>query len=149
MAQILLLNGPNLSLLGSREPHLYGASTLPEIEARLAAMAVAAGHSLSALQSNAEHVLIDRIHLARDDGTASIIINPAALTHTSVALRDALLAVGLPFIEVHLTNVHAREDFRRVSYLSDVARGVITGFGVLSYELAMRAALSDLAASGS
>ena len=145
MARILVLNGPNLNLLGTREPEVYGTTTLEDIHQRLVQRASAAGHQLDRLQSNAEHVLIERIHLAREDGTAIILINPAAFTHTSVALRDALLGVTLPFIELHLSNTHAREPFRHHSYLSDVARGVIMGFGARSYDMALDAALDDLA----
>ena len=144
MAQILVLHGPNLNLLGEREPAIYGATTLPMIEAGLRARAEAAGHSLDCLQSNAEHVLIDRVQAARADGTAFILINPGAFTHTSIALRDALAAVRIPFIELHLSNVHAREPFRRHSYLSDIAVGVIAGFGAHSYQLALDAALIRL-----
>ncbi|HET20374.1 MAG TPA: type II 3-dehydroquinate dehydratase [Chromatiales bacterium] len=147
MANLLLLNGPNLNLLGVREPDKYGHTTLDDIVRDLRAMAGEQGHALDHLQSNAEHVLIERIHAARTDGTAFIIINPAAFTHTSVALRDALLAVGLPFIEVHLSNVHARESFRHHSYFSDIAVGVIAGLGAQGYELALRAALARLPAS--
>lgn len=145
MARILLLNGPNLNLLGRREPEHYGRTTLADIEARLASMARAAGQDFQALQSNAEHVLVERVQAAADDGTAFIIVNPAALTHTSVALRDALAAVALPFIEVHLSNVHAREAFRRQSYFSDLARGVISGLGAQGYDFAMQAALAAVA----
>ncbi|MGE4071809.1 MAG: type II 3-dehydroquinate dehydratase [Lysobacterales bacterium] len=141
MARILLLNGPNLNLLGSREPEVYGRTTLAEIEAKLTARAADAGHELSCLQSNAEHLLIERIHAARADGIRFIVINPGAFTHTSIALRDALIGVGIPFIEVHLSNVHAREEFRQRSYLSDVAVGVITGLGVDSYRLGLDAAI--------
>ena len=144
MAKILLLNGPNLNLLGTREPEVYGTTTLAEIESDLARAASAAGASLAALQSNAEHELIEAVHRAQADGTEFIIVNPGALTHTSVALRDALLGVGLPFVEVHLSNVHAREAFRQTSYLSDVALGVITGFGAQSYQFALQAALAHL-----
>lgn len=144
MARILVLNGPNLNLLGEREPTVYGTTTLPMIEAMLRQQATAAGHELDFLQSNAEHVLVDRVQAARHDGTAFILINPAAFTHTSVALRDALAAVRLPFIELHLSNVHAREPFRQHSYLSDIATGVIVGLGVDSYRLAMTAAISRL-----
>lgn len=147
MANLLLLNGPNLNLLGVREPDTYGRTTLDDIVRDLQALAKSEGHQLDHVQSNAEHVLIERIHAARLDGTAFIIINPAAFTHTSVALRDALLAVGLPFIEVHLSNVHARERFRRHSYFSDIAVGVIAGLGAQGYELALRAALARLSAS--
>lgn len=145
MARILLLNGPNLNLLGEREPDKYGRTTLPEIEAMLAAAATAAGHELLALQSNAEHGLIDRIHAARQEQVSFILINPGAFTHTSIALRDALLGVAIPFIEVHLSNVHAREPFRHHSYFSDIARGVIVGLGVQGYELALAAACRQLA----
>jgi len=144
VAKILVLHGPNLNLLGSREPETYGHTTLAQIDADLSRHAGEAGHELVSLQSNAEHVLVERVQAARADGTAFILINPAAFTHTSVALRDALLAVSIPFIEVHLSNVHAREAFRRHSYLSDVAVGVICGFGPDSYRLALRAALARL-----
>ncbi len=146
MAYLLVLHGPNLDLLGTREPEVYGRTTLAEIDTDLAARAEAAGHRLHALQSNAEHVLIERIHAARGDGTAFILINPAAFTHTSVALRDALAAVAIPFIEVHLSNPHAREPFRRQSYFSDLAVGVVCGFGADSYRYALDAALARLAA---
>jgi 3-dehydroquinate dehydratase II len=145
MARLLLLNGPNLSLLGSREPEIYGAETLASIEQRSAALAAEAGHQLVAFQSNAEHLLIERIHQAAREGVAFLIMNPGAFTHTSIALRDAVLAVRLPFIEVHLTNVHAREPFRRRSYFSDIAVGSIVGLGALGYELAVRAAAHHLA----
>jgi len=137
MRTVLLLNGPNLNLLGSREPGRYGRETLVQIEARLRAQAQASQVNFAAFQSNAEHALIERIHAARDDGTAFIVFNPGAFTHTSIALRDALLAVDLPFIEVHLSNVFAREAFRHQSYLSDIAVGVISGLGALGYELAL------------
>jgi 3-dehydroquinate dehydratase-2 len=146
MARLLLLNGPNLNLLGTREPGIYGAETLESIERRAAEVAREAGHELSAFQSNAEHELIDRIHRAPADGVAFLIFNPGAFTHTSVALRDAITAVKLPFIEVHLSNVHAREPFRKHSYFSDIAVGVIAGFGAFGYELALRAAARQLAA---
>lgn len=144
MAQILVINGPNLNLLGRREPEVYGRTGLAEVETRLGGLARAAGHELVFFQSNAEHELIGRVQQAMDDGTGFILINPAAYTHTSIALRDALAATGLPFIELHLSNVHAREQFRRHSYLSDLAVGVITGFGALSYELALNAAIHHL-----
>ncbi len=134
---ILVLNGPNLNLLGTREPHIYGADTLPQIEAELKQIAADAGARLQTLQSNHEGVLIDRIHLARNDGTRFIIINPGGLTHTSVALRDALAGVALPFFEVHITNVHKREAFRHHSFLSEVAAGVIVGLGINGYRLAL------------
>ena len=140
MARILLLNGPNLNLLGRREPGVYGHSTLAEIEERCRRLAGELGCELDCYASNAEHELIERIHTAGEDGTHWILVNPAGLTHTSVALRDALLAVGLPFIEIHLSNIQAREPFRHRSLLSDVARGVISGLGPLGYELAVRAA---------
>lgn len=144
MAELLVLNGPNLNLLGQREPHLYGTTTLPDIDARLVEQAARAGHRLECFQSNAEHELIERVHQAGAQGVAFILLNPAGLTHTSVALRDALTAVQIPFIEVHLSNVHARESFRRHSYFSDIAIGVIAGFGALGYELALAAAIERL-----
>jgi 3-dehydroquinate dehydratase-2 len=140
MAKLLVLHGPNLNLLGTREPEVYGHTTLAQIDAALAAQAQAAGHATDHLQSNAEHVLVDRVQAARTDGTAFILINPAAFTHTSVALRDALAAVAIPFIEIHLSNPHSREPFRQHSYLSDKAVGVI-------YRYAMDAALQRLAAA--
>ncbi len=139
---ILLLNGPNLNLLGTREPHIYGATTLPQIEAELVQLAANAGAMLHALQSNHEGVLIDRIHAARTDGTEFIIINPGGLTHTSVALRDALAGAARPFIELHISNVHQREAFRHHSFLSAIAVGVICGLGVNGYRLALQHALS-------
>ncbi len=144
MAKILVLHGPNLNLLGVREPDVYGRDTLADIDALLATRAQAAGHTLESFQSNAEHGLIDRIHQARLDGTTIMLINPGAFTHTSIALRDALTGVAIPFIELHLSNVHAREAFRRHSYLSDIAVGVICGFGADSYRLALDAALHRL-----
>jgi 3-dehydroquinate dehydratase II len=144
MARILLLNGPNLNLLGSREPEVYGTDTLASIEQRLAQIAQGAGHKLDALQSNAEHELIERLHAAPKAGIAFVIFNPGAFTHTSVALRDALLAVRLPFIEVHLSNIYARESFRSHSYFSDIAQGCIVGLGPLGYEFALRAAIGKL-----
>ncbi|WP_456377784.1 type II 3-dehydroquinate dehydratase [Thiolapillus sp.] len=144
MSNILILNGPNLNLLGSREPGHYGQDTLADIEGSLNTLAGAQGHSLGFFQSNAESQLIDRIHQAGRDDVEFIIINPAALTHTSIALRDALLAVGIPFIEVHLSNVFAREQFRHHSYLSDIAVGVISGLGAQGYELALQAASKHL-----
>ncbi len=140
---ILLLNGPNLNLLGTREPETYGSTTLNDIVKGLALQAAAANVTLSHLQSNAEHLLIDRIHQARGN-TDFILINPAAFTHTSVALRDALLAVQIPFIEIHLSNVHAREPFRHHSYLSDIAVGVICGLGADGYHFALQAAVNRL-----
>ena len=144
MASILVLNGPNLNMLGVREPGVYGRDTLASIETRLIGKATELGHQLTCFQSNAEHALIDRIHAAYASGVDFIIINPGGLTHTSVALRDALLATGIPFIEVHLSNIHAREPFRHHSYLSDVAKGVICGLGPLGYELSLQAAVSAL-----
>jgi 3-dehydroquinate dehydratase-2 len=149
VAKILVLHGPNLNLLGVREPEVYGHTTLADIDATLHARAQAAGHALEAFQSNAEHVLIERVHQARVDGTAFILINPGAFTHTSIALRDALAGVAIPFVELHLSNVHAREPFRQHSYLSDIAVGVICGFGADSYRLALDAALQRLERSGS
>lgn len=145
MAKILVLHGPNLNLLGTREPDIYGAETLEGIDRRLAAQAVSAGHDLEAVQSNAEHELVDAVQRAKAEGVQFIVINPAAFTHTSVALRDALLAVEIPFIEVHLSNVHAREAFRRHSYFSDIAQGVVAGLGAKGYEYALAAALTRLA----
>lgn len=147
MARILLLNGPNLNLLGSREPEIYGAASLPQIEAKLQGLAVTQGHELIAAQSNAEHELVTRVQSTRQDGIAFVIINPGAFTHTSIALRDAFLAVSVPFIEVHLSNVFAREEFRHRSYLSDLAAGCIVGLGPLGYELALTAACARLAAA--
>ena len=144
MANLLVLHGPNLNLLGTREPEVYGRTTLPEIDADLRARAQAAGHTLASLQSNDEAVLIDRVQAAREDGTAFIVLNPAAFTHTSVALRDALAAIGVPFIEVHLSNPHAREPFRHTSYFSDLAVGIVSGFGAASYRYAIDAALAWL-----
>ena len=145
MARVLLLNGPNLNLLGTREPTLYGTETLESIEKRAAALAREAGHELVTFQSNAEHELIGRIQSAPGDGVAFVIFNPGAFTHTSIALRDALLGAHLPFIELHLSNTQAREPFRRHSYFSDIAVGVIAGFGAFGYELAVRAAAQRLA----
>jgi 3-dehydroquinate dehydratase-2 len=147
MARIVVLNGPNLDLLGRREPEVYGRDTLADIEARLSARAAELGHELDAFQSNAEHELIDRVHAARADA-AFILLNPGAFTHTSIALRDALLGVAVPFIELHLSNVAAREAFRRTSYFSDVAVGTISGFGVDSYLLALEAADRHLSRKG-
>ena len=141
MAKLLVLHGPNLNLLGTREPGHYGHDTLAMIDHRLHAQAAAAGHELATLQSNAEHVLVDAVQQAPTDGVTFIVINPAAFTHTSVALRDALLAVDIPFIEVHLSNVHSREDFRRHSYFSDIARGVVAGLGADGYAAALAAGI--------
>lgn len=144
MAKLLVLHGPNLNLLGRREPEIYGHTTLAEIDDALREQAQAAGHELECLQSNAEHELIDRIQAAATDGTRMIIINPAAFTHTSVALRDALAGSGMPFIEVHLSNTRARESFRHRSLVSDLALGTIAGFGANSYALALEAASQHL-----
>jgi 3-dehydroquinate dehydratase-2 len=148
MAELLVLNGPNLNLLGSREPEHYGRATLEEINARLSAQAQAAGHRIQFFQSNAEHELVNRVQQAHAEKVAFILINPAAFTHTSVALRDALAAAKIPFIEVHLSNVHARESFRKQSYFSDLAVGAITGLGPQGYELALSAAIERLKQKG-
>jgi 3-dehydroquinate dehydratase-2 len=144
MSTILILNGPNLNLLGTREPDKYGLETLEQINQQLTAAAEIAGHKANCFQSNAEHDLIQRIHDAKQEAVNYIIFNPGAFTHTSVAIRDALLGVAIPFIEVHLSNVHAREEFRRHSYFSDIADGVICGFGANSYSLALQAVLTKL-----
>lgn len=144
MATILLLHGPNLNMLGTREPEIYGAETLEDINKRLQKTCSDSGHHLLTLQSNAEYELIERIHEAKQEGVDFILINPAAFTHTSIAIRDALLSVDIPFIELHLSNIHARESFRQHSYFSDIASGVIFGFGNLSYDLALQAALTKL-----
>ena len=144
MAKLLVLHGPNLNLLGTREPEVYGRATLAGIDADLARRAEAAGHALESFQANAEHELVERIQAARGDGIDFLLVNPAAFTHTSVAIRDALAAVALPFIEVHLSNPHAREPFRHTSYFSDLAVGVVAGFGPLSYGLALAAAIQRL-----
>lgn len=143
MAKLLLLNGPNLNMLGKREPGIYGQQDLDTIVKNLQMSAEAAGHQLQHLQSNAEHVLIDTIHTAMGE-IDFILFNPGAFTHTSIAIRDALLAINTPFIELHLSNVHSREDFRRHSYFSDIAQGLICGFGANSYQLALKAALDQL-----
>lgn len=145
MAQILLLNGPNLNMLGQRETHLYGEQALSAIEATLAGMATEAGHDLDCLQSNSESTLLQRIHQAAADGTDFILFNPAAFTHTSVSLRDGLLAASIPFIELHLSNPASREPFRQKSYFSDIAVGVVAGFGADSYQMALGAAMRFLA----
>jgi 3-dehydroquinate dehydratase II len=146
MARLLLLNGPNLNLLGTREPGLYGVDTLDAIVLRCAALAREMGHELVARQSNAEHELVDQVQGAAKLGIEFMILNPGAFTHTSIALRDAILGVALPFIEVHLSNVHARESFRHHSYFSDIAVGQVVGLGPLGYELALRAAAARLTA---
>lgn len=147
MAKILLLNGPNLNLLGQREPEIYGRETLEEIVQRAGETATALGHDLEAFQSNAEHELVERIHQAGREGVGMIIFNPGAFTHTSIALRDALLGVEIPFIELHLSNVFAREDFRQHSFLTDIACGVISGLGATGYVLAVEAAHERLSGS--
>ena len=148
MARLLLLNGPNLGQLGRREPGIYGTTSLSDIESKLRTTAVDAGHELDAYQSDSEADLIKRVHAARDQGVALILFNPAAFTHTSIALRDALLAAQVPFIELHLSNVAAREAFRHHSYFADIALGTIAGFGVASYELALEAAIRHLNKGG-
>jgi len=149
MARVLLLNGPNLNLLGSREPAVYGSDTLATIEQRAIELGRAEGHEVLVFQSNAEHELITRIQGARREGIEFLIFNPGAFTHTSIALRDALLAVAVPFVEVHLSNIQAREPFRAHSYFSDIASGMICGFGALGYELAVQAAIRHLAGKAS
>ena len=144
MAKLLVLHGPNLNLLGEREPEVYGTTTLEDIDKGLIAAAEEMGHKLSCFQSNAEHVMIERIHRAKKEGVGFIIINPGAFTHTSIALRDALSGVAIPFIEVHLSNVFAREEFRRHSYLSDLAVAVLSGAGASGYRLALQAAAEKL-----
>jgi 3-dehydroquinate dehydratase-2 len=144
MASLLLINGPNLNLLGSREPGVYGATSLADVEARLQELAGELGHELAAFQSNAEHEIVDRIQQAQTDKVDYILLNPGAFTHTSIAMRDALLAVDIPFLEIHLSNVFAREDFRHNSYFSDLAAGCLFGLGAYGYELAMLAASRQL-----
>ncbi|MDG1944118.1 MAG: type II 3-dehydroquinate dehydratase [Halioglobus sp.] len=144
MATILVLHGPNLNLLGQREPGIYGSTTLDDINQHLEQMAREHGHHLLCMQSNAEYELVERVQEARNEGVNFILINPAAFTHTSIALRDAIAAVGIPFIEIHLSNTHAREKFRQHSYFSDLAEGVICGLGAQGYELGLRAALNHL-----
>lgn len=144
MKKLLLINGPNLNLLGTREPEIYGSTTLAEIETDLVARAGVLGHALECFQSNHEGGIVDRIHQARTDGVSFILINPGAYTHTSIAIRDAFAAVAIPFVEVHLSNVHKRETFRHHSYLSDVAEAVLVGCGVMGYQLALQFAVSRL-----
>ncbi|MDH5711363.1 MAG: type II 3-dehydroquinate dehydratase [Gammaproteobacteria bacterium] len=144
MPDLLVINGPNLNLLGTREPEHYGSDTLSDINKRLENLASAQGYSIESVQSNSEAELIDKIHQAKNNNVRFILINPAAFTHTSVALRDALSGVDIPFIEIHLSNVHAREAFREFSYFSDIAVGVISGLGAIGYELALQAALQQL-----
>ncbi len=148
MSHFLLINGPNLNLLGSREPEVYGATRLADIETQASGLAAELGHKLSCFQSNAEHELIDRVQQAASDGIDFIILNPGGLTHTSVALRDALLAVGIPFIEIHLSNTFAREEFRHRSYFSDIASSCLFGFGAHGYQLAVQAASHYVANTG-
>ncbi len=143
MANLLLINGPNLNLLGKREPEVYGDTRLDDVENSLQSMAAAAGHSLDAYQSNAEHEIVDRIHLAAGN-TDFILLNPGAFTHTSISMRDALLAVQIPFIEIHISNIFSREEFRQISFFSDIAAGCIFGLGVVGYELALDAAMRRL-----
>ena len=140
MKKIIIINGPNLNLLGTREPDVYGNETLADIEARLVGLAAQQGQTMICMQSNAEHELVEAVHQAKTDDVDFIIINPCSLTHTSIALRDAFLGVSIPFVEVHLSNVHARETFRHTSYLSDIAVGVIAGLGSQGYEFALQAA---------
>jgi 3-dehydroquinate dehydratase-2 len=147
MARLLLINGPNLRLLGQREPEVYGHTTLKEIEGLLMRLAEERNHELLCYQNDAEHELLNRIHKAREEDIELILFNPAAFTHTSIVLRDALLAVGIPFIEIHLSNVAAREEFRQQSFFSDIAIGTVAGFGVTSYELALLAAERHLGAA--
>ena len=142
MSKFMLLNGPNLNLLGSREPEIYGSVTLEEIEKKLDSKASASGQELICYQSNAEHDLVEQIHLAKKEDVKFIIFNPGAFTHSSIAIRDALSGVGIPFIEVHISNIYSREDFRQKSFLSDIAVGVISGLGVEGYELALKVAIS-------
>ena len=144
MSKILLINGPNLNLLGTREPDKYGSTSLPELEKNLQTYTKALQHELDCFQSNAEHELIKRIHIAHTEQVGYIVINPGAFTHTSIALRDALLGVNIPFIEVHISNVHQREVFRHHSYFSDIAEGVIIGLGIIGYQLALEAAITTL-----
>ncbi len=144
MANLLLINGPNLNLLGSREPGVYGETNLAEVESRLTSLAGEQGHELQCFQSNAEHEIVDRVQQAATDKVDFILLNPGAFTHTSIAIRDALLAVSIPFIEIHLSNVFAREGFRHNSYFSDIAAGCLFGLGAYGYELALKAALSQL-----
>lgn len=148
MASFLLINGPNLNLLGTREPEVYGSTCLADIEARSTEIATELGHSLECFQSNAEHELIDRVQQASKDGVQFIVFNPGAFTHTSIALRDALLAVDIPFIELHLSNTFAREEFRQSSFFSDIATSCLFGFGAYGYELALQAAHKYIADRG-
>ena len=142
MATFLLLNGPNLNLLGSREPEIYGETTLEEVIEKLSKISSQAGHSLLSFQSNAEHELVDKIHKANEEGVKCIVFNPGAFTHSSIALRDALTGTDIPFIEIHISNIYSREDFRQKSFLSEIAVGVISGLGVEGYELALKVAIN-------
>ena len=142
MATFLLLNGPNLNLLGSREPEVYGETTLEEVIEKLSKISSQAGHVLLSFQSNAEHELVDKIHKANEEGVKCIVFNPGAFTHSSIALRDALAGTDIPFIEIHISNIYSREDFRQKSFLSEIAVGVISGLGVEGYELALRVAIN-------
>ena len=144
MASLLLINGPNLNLLGSREPGVYGETNLADVESRLTSLAKEQGHDLDCFQSNAEHEIVDRVQKAAGDKVNFILLNPGAFTHTSIAIRDALLAVSIPFIEIHLSNVFAREDFRHNSYFSDIAAGCLFGLGAYGYELGLSAAIRQL-----
>ena len=144
MASLLLINGPNLNLLGSREPGVYGETNLADVESRLKSLASEQGHDLACFQSNAEHEIVDRVQSASSDQVDFILLNPGAFTHTSIAIRDALLAVSIPFIEIHLSNVFAREDFRHKSYFSDIAAGCLFGLGAYGYELGLNAAIRQL-----
>lgn len=144
MAKILVLNGPNLNMLGTREPDVYGSTRLEDIDKNLSELATQHNHSIESFQSNAEHELVNRIHQALEENVAYVIINPAAFTHSSVAIRDALLGVNIPFIEVHISNIHTRETFRQHSYFSDKAVGVICGLGVAGYEMALRTIIKQL-----
>jgi 3-dehydroquinate dehydratase-2 len=144
MASLLLINGPNLNLLGTREPGVYGNTNLRDLESQLTTLASASGHELQCFQSNAEHEIVNRIQQAKEDAVAFMLLNPGAFTHTSIAMRDAILAVSIPFIEIHLSNVFAREDFRHKSYFSDIAAGCIFGLGAIGYELALQAASRQL-----
>ena len=148
MASLLLINGPNLNLLGSREPGVYGETNLTDVESRLKSLASEQGHDLACFQSNAEHEIVDRVQKASGDQVDFILLNPGAFTHTSIAIRDALLAVSIPFIEIHLSNVFAREDFRHKSYFSDIAAGCLFGLGAYGYELGLNAAISQLEDDG-
>ena len=148
MASLLLINGPNLNLLGSREPGVYGETNLADVENRLTGLASEQGHDLDCFQSNAEHEIVDRVQKAAGDKVDFILLNPGAFTHTSIAIRDALLAVSIPFIEIHLSNVFAREDFRHNSYFSDIAAGCLFGLGAYGYELGLNAAIRQLEDDG-